>query len=293
MSERVAAAAVEVYGVPPKDFVATRTRLVREAKEAGDKDAAKQIGALRRPNTAAWLVNLLVREAADQIAALLDLGAAMRHAQARLSAQELRRLTVQRQQVVRALASTAHSLAAELGEQVSRDALHQVADTLQAGLADPEIAEQIRQGQLTQPLSYSGFGPAGLRAVPEPAAEPSAAEPEPAAETKAQAAARAELERRRAEAKEAVEAAARKVVKANRSVVTAKAAQRRADRELGRAEQSVAERQEALDEALALAERARARVQASEGERASADDALAEAERALQRAKKAAAALEE
>jgi hypothetical protein len=114
-------AADELYAALPKDFVATRSALVAAAKAAGDKDLAKAIGGLRRPVTAAWLVNLLVREAGDEVGALLELGAAMRHAQARLSGAELRTLSMQRQQVTRALASRAYALAGERGETVSRE----------------------------------------------------------------------------------------------------------------------------------------------------------------------------
>ena len=159
-------AAEELYAETPDDFLAARGALVARAREDGDKALAAAIGKLRKPSTAAWLVNLLAYEAADDLAALLDLGAAMRHAQSRLSGAELRRLTQQRHQVVRALATQAHHLAADRGERVSRTVLDQVTDTLLAALADPEAAEQVRAGHLTTPLSYSGFGPAGPRLGP-------------------------------------------------------------------------------------------------------------------------------
>lgn len=160
----------ELYAGDAEDFVPRRTELAKQARTEGDKELAAAITALRKPSIAAWLVNLLSREARQDISALLDLGAAMRHAQARLSAQELRELSRQRQQVVRALATRAHGIAQDHGHSVSRDALDQVSDTLLAALADPEAAEQVRAGQLTTALSYSGFGPPGLSAVPNPPA---------------------------------------------------------------------------------------------------------------------------
>ncbi|MDT5213828.1 MAG: hypothetical protein QOK18_2067, partial [Mycobacterium sp.] len=50
-----------LYGVPPEEFMALRKELVAAAKKRGDADAAKLIGAARRPTAAAWVVNLLVR----------------------------------------------------------------------------------------------------------------------------------------------------------------------------------------------------------------------------------------
>lgn len=271
----------QLYGVLPAEFVARRAGFVAQAKANGDKELATRIGALRKPNTAAWLVNLLVREAAGQIESLLELGAAMRKAQSRLSAEDLRRLGQQRQQVVRALATQAHGLASDLGENVSRDALHQVADTLQAGLADPDLAAQVRQGRLTNPLSYSGFGPAGLQVV-TPRPDPQAPEEEDHAEAEAAA----EHERRLAEAKAGVDVAARAVVRSQRGLVTAKETLSRADRELARAEQLLAERQAALAEAESSADRARDRMAQANQAQQQAEDSNAEALEALRIAKR-------
>ncbi len=46
-------AAQELYAVtPPRDFTAERTVLVRKAKDAGQKDLAKEIGNLPKPAAA-------------------------------------------------------------------------------------------------------------------------------------------------------------------------------------------------------------------------------------------------
>ncbi len=226
-------AAEELYAEAPDDFLAARGALVARAREDGDKALAAAIGKLRKPSTAAWLVNLLAYEAADDLAALLDLGAAMRHAQSRLSGAELRRLTQQRHQVVRALATQAHHLAADRGERVSRTVLDQVTDTLLAALADPEAAEQVRAGHLTTPLSYSGFGPAGLASVPAPVEPDEQPDEEPDEEPDADAEReRAEAERQRrleearterSRAESALATARRKVVRSERSVETSTA----------------------------------------------------------------------
>jgi len=49
------AAARELYALAPEEFVAARTRLVREARAAKDRALATEIGALRKPTrTRGW-----------------------------------------------------------------------------------------------------------------------------------------------------------------------------------------------------------------------------------------------
>ncbi|MFZ2528890.1 MAG: hypothetical protein WAX14_14760, partial [Rhodococcus sp. (in: high G+C Gram-positive bacteria)] len=86
----------ELYGLDPNEFVAVRNERVAQAREAGDGAAATTIGKLRKPTVAAWLVNALARERTDELAALLDLGSALRTAQRRLSGDDLRTLSAQR-----------------------------------------------------------------------------------------------------------------------------------------------------------------------------------------------------
>jgi hypothetical protein len=83
----------QVYAASPDEFMAVRTALVAEARRDGERELAKQIGALRKPTRSAWLINLLARTAPDEVGALLDLGDALREAQANLSGPELRRLS--------------------------------------------------------------------------------------------------------------------------------------------------------------------------------------------------------
>ncbi|MET9486130.1 hypothetical protein [Nocardia sp. NPDC006630] len=163
--------AAELYGVPPAEFVAVRTERARQARDDGDRVLAAAIGKLRRPTVPAWAVNLLVRAAPEDIRALLDLGDALREAQRRLSGEQLRTLTTQRQQLLSTLTRKAADLAAVHGPRPGEAVLRDVGSTLQAALADPEVADLVRAGTLTAAASYDGFGPAGLVAVP--AAQPS------------------------------------------------------------------------------------------------------------------------
>ncbi|MVU83825.1 hypothetical protein GPX89_42175 [Nocardia sp. ET3-3] len=156
----------ELYGLAPAEFVAVRTERVREARDAGDKALAAAIGKLRRPTVAAWALNLLSREASDDVRALLEVGDALRDAQRRLSAEQLRALTTQRQKVVNAVTRKAAELAADRGQRLTEPVLRDIGASLQAALADQSVAEELRSGTLTAAATYEGFGPAALTAVP-------------------------------------------------------------------------------------------------------------------------------
>lgn len=155
----------ELYGLDPGDFVATRTERAAAARAAGDRELAAAITALRKPTVAAWTVNLLARHAPREIAALLDLGAALRSAQRQLSGAKLRALGAQRQQVVTAMTKRAGELAAEHDRPAGEQVLREVGQTLTAALADPDVADRVRAGVLPTTVTYDGFGPAGLVAI--------------------------------------------------------------------------------------------------------------------------------
>lgn len=155
----------ELYGLDPSVFVAARTGRVAQAKARKDRDAARALAALRKPTTVGWLVNLLARESPDDVSAVLALGDALRQAQRRLDPTALRELSDQRQRVVRALAERAGRLAAERGRVVGEAALREVAQTLHAAMADPDLARTVERGRVLCAARYSGFGPAVLESV--------------------------------------------------------------------------------------------------------------------------------
>ncbi len=183
----------ELYGLDPSEFVEVRTARVAQARSEGDKAGAAAIGKLRKPTTVGWLVNLLARELPEEIAGVLQLGVALRDAQRHLSAGDLRTLTTQRQQLVRALAKRAGGFAADRGREVPEDALREVGQTLHAAMADPEIGEQVRIGRIITAASYSGFGPAGLSVVGGKAPVRAASKPKREEGVDRKAAARDEL----------------------------------------------------------------------------------------------------
>src|SRR5215218_864482 len=148
----------ELYELPPEEFIPARKAREDEAKADGDKALAKEIGSLPKPSTAAWVSNLLVREAHDEIAGLVELGTLVREAQQSLAGDQLRALDVQRRQLIAALTRQSRALANEAGHPVSTAVATQVEETLRAAMADPEAGEALLSGRLTSPMSYSGMG---------------------------------------------------------------------------------------------------------------------------------------
>lgn len=154
------AVADELYELPPDEFVPARDDRVAAAKEAGDRDLARALSRLRRPTKAAWLANLLARHRTEQLDGLVALARGLAQAQQELDGDALRALSGQRHRVVAAMARDAGRLAARRGETVNDGLVREVAGILDAALADPAVAEEVRAGRLTKTVRYSGFGPA-------------------------------------------------------------------------------------------------------------------------------------
>lgn len=243
-------AADELYALSPDEFIERRQQLGAEARQAGDRTLATQIGKLRRPTRSAWLINLLARQEPDEVTSLLELGAALQDAQQRMAGDELRQLSAQRRKAVDALARRAVEVGREQGYSAPDGAIQEVSQTLQTALGDPEIAELVRSGRLNQAVTYGGFGPTDLASafgMPPPTKAPSRpekqapAEPARAADPKQ----RREAEKAAAEAREQA-AAARKAAESAES--EAEAATQHADEQ--------ADRVESLRSELRLAEAA-------------------------------------
>ncbi|MGW6376429.1 hypothetical protein ACWFRB_10240 [Rhodococcus sp. NPDC055112] len=273
----------ELYALDPAEFVENRTARAARAREGGDRALATAITALRKPTTVGWVVNLLARESPDEVAALLRLGEELRDAQRQLSGEDLRQLSSQRQQVVRALTRRAGRLAAQRGRKVGDGALREVGQTLHAALADPEVADRVRAGRVVAAASYSGFGPAGLSVVAEQAPVATEAQPQAVAEAQAEvepdvlAGARAELAEATADLEQATAAAERARAELDRASEGAAGIDVRIAALRGELERAEQERQFARSAKTAAAESA----ERSEGDLLGARRRLEAAERRL------------
>jgi hypothetical protein len=151
-----------LYAAGPDDFMATRKRLVAEAKSAGDAAAAAEIGRLRKPSVAAWAVNLVARNRQDTLEQLVDTGTRMRIAQSHLDTATLTSLRPDRDRLIADFTDAAVSEVAEAGRALSAAGQQEIRDTVIAALASEDATHAVVSGQLTRALSYSGFGEVDL-----------------------------------------------------------------------------------------------------------------------------------
>ncbi|WIB11979.1 MULTISPECIES: hypothetical protein [unclassified Curtobacterium] len=153
-SAALADVARDLLRTAPGEFVADRTTRQR-AVRTDDRELAAAIGKLRKPTPAAWIVDLLASENALDDA--VDLGPALRQAQASADPQQIATLRKQRSQVVAALADAGAARAEAAGHPPTPAVLEQVRATIEAGMAGPHAGAAIRSGLLLRPLESVGF----------------------------------------------------------------------------------------------------------------------------------------
>ncbi|HYZ38092.1 MAG TPA: hypothetical protein VE673_15440 [Pseudonocardiaceae bacterium] len=160
----------ELYALPRDEFTQARNAAAQRAREQGHRELAEQIGALRRPSTAAWIANQLVREQPEEIRALVKLGDGLREAQHRLQGEELRRLSTQRHQLVHGLVQQAQALARGAGHPASEAVSRELSNTFTAAVNSSAAAQALARGRLTSALDpadaatelFAGTAPATL-----------------------------------------------------------------------------------------------------------------------------------
>ena len=289
MADELLEIADELYALTLPEFTPARDA---KAKELKGTDLAAPVKALKKPSVAAWVVNLLVRQETEQVDQVLQVGAALREAQAAMSGDELRQLTRQRRQVTAAVTTQARRLAREHGQKITEAVAQQVEATLTAAMVDEQCAKAVRSGLLLTALEATGVDAVDLDravALPDalgfvatpreaaPAGKPDLkVVPDPDRDEKALAAAREaldEAEDELANAEEARDQAAREL-----SDLQARAMQVQA--EIDELKRKIAELEESadeVDEEIAEAEEARDDAQAVVDEASKARDDAAKA----------------
>ena len=147
----------ELYGLTPAEFTGARNQAATALK-GSDRALSDRVKSLRKPATAAWVVNMLVRHNAEEMSQVLDLGESLRQAQADLDGDALRELARQRRRLIGAVAGKGTALARDLGLKVSESVQRQVEETLHAAMIDTDAAAAVRTGLLVDALSATGVG---------------------------------------------------------------------------------------------------------------------------------------
>lgn len=194
----------ELYALKPEDFTAARDARAAEARKAGDRTLAAEIGKLRRPSLSAWASNLLVREQPEETDALLRLGEGLRQAHRDLDGAQLRELSRRQHALINALSRQARRLASQAGHPVGESVQREVETILHAVLANPDAAREWAGGRLVKAFDQvAGFPAAADGARPRPR------EPAPARPARDRSRAEEEQRRRLEQARKQAEGAER------------------------------------------------------------------------------------
>lgn len=239
----------QLYQAPPDEFTALRTELAAAAKKRGDTAAAKTLSAARKPTTAAWVVNRLVHVDTQARDRLRDLSEQLRAAHNEMDGDRIRALSAEQRLLVDHLSKAA--LGAAQLTSPSAALRDDVTATLQAAIADPEVAARL--GVLVKAERWSGFGFGESTMVSgasrEPAAKSPAKVPEKPTPTKKPAA-----DQRRSAHKRELEAARAAMAEARRAKSASDETQVRRHEELAAAKTRHQEAQRALRHAAKVLE---------------------------------------
>jgi hypothetical protein len=219
----------DLYALPPGEFTGARDALAKRLRTDGEKEAADQVKALRRPTLAAWIANLLVREHPDCLDRMRQLGADLREALAAQDADRLRELTRERHDLKSALLQTAQETSRRHDQSVSTTVARRLEETIDAAIVDPAAADLLATRRLSSALQHVGFGVVDEQG--EPAAVVSLA---------AVRARRDSRQRRRDSALERAEATADEAEQATERLEVAATELREADRQVNDAQAEVA-----------------------------------------------------
>lgn len=155
-TNRLLEAVDELYGAQAEVFMARRKALGAAARSDGDKTAATQIVALRKPTKSAYAVNMLIRNDDSAGPELTQLAKQLRQGERSVDADVLRDLADRRRNLVADLTDRAFAI---IGEDSPTPALREeVSSTLKAGLADQRVAQQILEARLIRSVEWDGFG---------------------------------------------------------------------------------------------------------------------------------------
>jgi hypothetical protein len=146
-----------LYGADLDAFVAERTRLARELRDAGDPKSSAQLAKLKKPTVAAWALNQLARRRRRDVDLLLDAGHRLRQAQEGVVRGADRVSFEQAQKTERDALRRLTQEAGKLLGGASPAVLGQISNTLRAAAVSEAGRELLARGRFTTPLESEGF----------------------------------------------------------------------------------------------------------------------------------------
>jgi hypothetical protein len=146
-----------LYGAQLDAFTSERTRLARELRDSGDREAAERVARLKKPTVAAWALNQLARERRRDVDLLLDAGHRLRQAQEGVVGGADRASFEKAQKTERDALRRLTQQASQLLGGASSQVLSQISQTLRSAAVSEEGRELLARGRFTTPLEAEGF----------------------------------------------------------------------------------------------------------------------------------------
>jgi hypothetical protein len=177
-ADSVDSIAEELYAADLDAFTAERDAAAKRLRAAGDKAAADEVKALRKPTVSAWTVNRLARTRRKDVDALLDAGHRLREAQRTLlgggDAAAFQRARKAQAAAIDRLAGAAQEVLDDARGGASDAVLDRIRSTLQSGSVSDDGRALLASGRLTADLAPAGFEALGsVGDLPAPPSKPS------------------------------------------------------------------------------------------------------------------------
>jgi hypothetical protein len=276
-----------LYALPLAEFTPARNALAARLRKEGDREASERVKGLAKPPVSAWVVNVLFRDAGDQMKALLAAGerarSALGEALTHGAAESLRDALQDERELRDALRRRAAALLAKEGGAPSRAVADRVTVNLEALALSPTAAEAAERGWLDRDLDPPGFEVlAGLQLGARPARPAPPAPPEnrglrlvprekPREEKKPEPrkredAARERREREKERARERIARAEEKVAQISAESKALEQEARQAEKAAADAERAAGEARRRADDARKAADRAAERLTRAEAD---------------------------
>jgi hypothetical protein len=162
----------ELYREHPDGFVAGRDALAEDLRGAGDRAEADRVKKLRRPTTAAWLLNRAALSAPRRLAAFAKASREVEEAQRRAlegddaAVEDWRAAAGREREAAGAVVDAAESSAREEGHPATPRALELVGQTLRAAAGDSELRERVLRGRVERERSAATLGTPAIDVPP-------------------------------------------------------------------------------------------------------------------------------
>ena len=152
-----------LYALPLEEFTRERDELARRLRKDGDRDAAAEVKALKKPSVAAWAVNQVRRDRPEDVRRLLEVTEELHRVYAGLSSagarERLAEAADMQRDLIRSLVRCAEQLLEAGGHSANEQTLGKVADTLRAAALDEELRGQVSAGRVVKEQRAAGLGP--------------------------------------------------------------------------------------------------------------------------------------